>query len=330
MRKTGATLFFLIVLFFVSTVRPQSDRLDSSVELAIPLTGSLQNPSFSPDNRSIVFTRFLRGYNEGPSEIYTYDLLSKKLRRIVSNDSDNVVMPGHAWRNGTICFASDYHGPTEDIFTVTEDGANVVQVTENREQGSYYIEPVFHPARSDIMAFEIGFLDGGKPHTLAVVERDRGDRVTRLLNDPEHDYRQPNWSWDGTRIVFQRADRGGDNWRIYTAAVDFSGNRPSLKKIRRLPQPEAGNTDNAWYSNDLSILSSSDDGGAYSSIYAFGVNGRAPLRISHSLQFEDGAPACSSDGRQVVFEAHTARDPSSPTRIRLIRLSREELRFLSQ
>ena len=145
-----------------------------------------------------------------------------------------------------------------------------------------------------------------------------------------HAARQPNWSWDGTRLVFQRADCGRDNWRIYTAAVDFSGARPTLKEIRRLPQPEAGNTDNSWYFNDLYILSSSDVDAEYAGIYAFGVNGQAPLRITHSLQFEDGAPACSPDGRRIVFEAHATPDPSSPARIRLIRLSQDELRILSR
>ncbi len=68
-------------------------RNDSGIVLEIPLSGSLQNPAFSPDDNSIVFTRFVNGYNKESSDIYKYNLNTKNLTLLVSDGSANVNLP---------------------------------------------------------------------------------------------------------------------------------------------------------------------------------------------------------------------------------------------
>ena len=62
-------------------------RHDSAIRLEIPLSGSLQNPAFSPDGKSIVFTRFRNGYNEEPADIFKYNLENGSIDTLVMDGS---------------------------------------------------------------------------------------------------------------------------------------------------------------------------------------------------------------------------------------------------
>src|SRR5262249_34001860 len=54
-------------------------RNDGAQRLTSPATASDQNPCFSPDGSSLIFTRFEGGYNLGPAHIYRLDLGDESL-----------------------------------------------------------------------------------------------------------------------------------------------------------------------------------------------------------------------------------------------------------
>jgi len=55
---------------FEKTNPTADSRNDGATKINISLSGSLQNPAFSPDGNYLVFTRFRNGYNEEPADIF--------------------------------------------------------------------------------------------------------------------------------------------------------------------------------------------------------------------------------------------------------------------
>jgi len=55
---------------FEKTSPTDDSRNDGATKINISLSGSLQNPAFSPDGNYLVFTRFRNGYNEEPADIF--------------------------------------------------------------------------------------------------------------------------------------------------------------------------------------------------------------------------------------------------------------------
>ena len=122
------------------------DRNDTAIKLNINLTGSLQNPAFSPDGKSIVFTCFKNGYNEPPSDLYTYNLESNELKPLVVNGNSNVNLPGECWNNSlnSIIFSSERE-PHDEIYYIAEEGStgDEVRITNRTDNMAY--EPTFSP-----------------------------------------------------------------------------------------------------------------------------------------------------------------------------------------
>jgi len=122
-------------------------RPDGAVRLTDPPHGaSDQNPAFSPDGTYLLFTRFEKGYNEGPSAIYLLELATGNINLLTTApDSDSVNLPGTSWNmaSGRITFASDRED-TDEIWTMAADGSNLYRVTHHTKPG-YFIEPSFSP-----------------------------------------------------------------------------------------------------------------------------------------------------------------------------------------
>jgi len=283
---------------------------------------SCQNPAFSPSGEYILFTRFLNGYNEGPSELVKINIITLEENIVISTeDNDNVNVPGPSWIDKKICWASDRGGNSDEIYIADDNGQNIYQVTNHPENEGYYIEPVFDPVDTNKIIFEYGPSDYD-PHHIAIVEIDKGNRVTLLTNDPNYDDRLPSWSFGGKDILFQRANKGKDNWQIYKAKIILAP-VPHLEDIVKLSQPYAHNTDNSWYVNDVYVLSSSDYDIQIPNIYAFPIDGRMPSRITNSLECEDGAPSCSPSGKWIAFESHRGGDEEDPSDIWIILAPKE-------
>ncbi len=148
---------------------------------------------------------------------------------------------------------------------------------------------------------------------------ENGDNVVTFLTDGTHDDRLPNWSYDGQTILFQRADIGRENWRIYTGNVDYSSSTPFLTNIELMEQPDSDNTDNSWYANSNYVLSSTYFNSEMPNIFAFSINGDEPVQVTDSSSCEDGAPACSYDAKWIAFESHLGEAEENPSEIWIIK-----------
>lgn len=318
----GVFIFVILVSGCIvstpSSGNNQEIRIDGAIRITYSHGGvSCQNPAFSPTGEYILFTRFLNGYNKGPSELVKINIATLKEEILISTeDSDNVNVPGPSWINGIICWSSDRGGESDEIYIANDNGENMYQVTDHPEKDGYYIEPIFNPLNTDKIIFEYVPSDYA-PHHIAIVETDKGNRVTVLTNDPNYDDRLPNWSFDGETILFQRADKGGDNWQIYTAKIVFNP-VPYLKDVIRIDQSHTHNTDNSWYINNKYILSSSDYNSQVPNIFAFSINGNKSVRITNFSENEDGAPSCSHSGEWIAFESHRGEDEEEPSDIWII------------
>lgn len=308
-------------------------RADGALRLTFS-TGkkSCQNPAFSPDGSSILFTRFLNGYNVAGSELVVIDLqitgnevraLNERVIIPTTDSITNVSVPSTSWIGKKICWASDRAGSAEEVYIADDDGKNIEQLTNHPESQGSFIEPVFNPKNPSLILFEHSPLDENEPHRIALLQRDRANRVT-LLTNGTYDDRLPSWSWDGGTLAFQRASPRKDDWQIYTSAIDTSGNQPLLVSLKKMSQPSTHNTDNSWFADNKHILSSSDCFPPIPNIVAFPLDGSAPKRVSNSSAREDGAPSSSPDGKWIAFESHKEENEESPSEIWII-LAPQEL-----
>ncbi|WP_367133553.1 MULTISPECIES: hypothetical protein [Streptomyces] len=281
---------------------------------------SAQNPAFSPDGKSVLFTLFEDGYNEGAAALRVLPLHgggAPGRPRTLLDEADKaaVNLPGSSWHpSAGVTFASDRAGGRDEVW-VMPPGGRPSRVTEHGGD-SGYLEPSFSPDGSWIVFQEIrekGAGDGGSAlGSLWKVRRD-GTGRTRLLDGPATgtDNRQPNWSPKGDRLVFQRRERGADAWALYVMNADGSG-------LRRLTDGPGEHTDPSWSPDGRSVVFSSTTGGLeVPQIFVIPAGGGRPVRVTTRGADYDGAPSWSPDGRWIAFESHPGDEdrPASLWRI---------------
>ena len=121
----------------LTTTPPPEYTDDGAYQVDIPQSGSLQNPAWSPDGQSILFTRFRNGYNKEPADLSIIDLESTSMRTLVSDGSGNVNLPGSSWNSATheIVFSSSRE-PHDEIFVIDENGnpGDETKITERENE----------------------------------------------------------------------------------------------------------------------------------------------------------------------------------------------------
>ncbi len=280
---------------------------------------SAQNPAFSPDGKSVLFTLFHDGYNEGAAALRVLPLKNGASERpgtlLDESDRAAVNLPGSSWHpSAGVAFASDRAG-RDEVWVLPPGGHRPTRVTEHRGDTGY-LEPSFSPDGSWIVfqesvekenAARESDDDPSALGSLWKVRRDGSD-PTRLLDGPatRTDNRQPNWSPKGDRLVFQRRAADSEDWALYVMNADGTG-------LRRLTDGPGEHTDPSWSPDGRSVVFSSTAGGLDTpQIFVIPADGGRPTRVTRSGGGYDGAPSWSPDGRWIAFEARSG-DEDRPT-----------------
>jgi len=268
-------------------------RFDDAIKLDIPLSGSLQNPAFSPDGTSIVFTRFRNGYNVEPADIFIYHMEEERIDTLVMDGSANVNLPGACWNevSNTIVFSSSRE-PHDEIYSIHEDGkpGEELKITGRSDYMAY--EPAFSPD-GDWIVFESHPLDVENEGIIMKYKIDNSITYQPLTGEDD-DCRQPNWSPSGNYILYQRyMDRQWDVWIMHP---DGSG------KIK-VTTGDGDKTDASFSYDGQYIVCSCDTDLEFGNIFKISVDGSSTERLT-SYEGYDGAPSLSPDGKKLVFESY--------------------------
>jgi TolB protein len=313
MIQIAVLAFLLVAAGKPSSAALAQQRTDGAVRLIeAPSGASDQNPAFSPDGDRIIFTRFEEGYNDGPAGIFLLDLTSGDEDRLTRRaDRDDVNLPGSSWNaaSGRIAFASDRE-ETDEVWTMDAEGDDPTRVTAGTMDGPS-IEPSFSPD-GEWVVFEAHSFANEEQGSIWKARSDGSD-LTQLTDGPEEgtDDRQPNWSPQGDRIVFQRRLADEDNWDLYV--MD-----PDGRDVEAVTSGPAGDTDASWSPDGQAIVYSSDAGELDEpSLFLVAVDGGEPVRLTCASGQYDGAPSWSPDGSTVAFESAPGVD-DVPTSLWLI------------
>lgn len=277
---------------------PNDQREDGSRRVNISVDGSLQNPVWSPDRSSLLFTRFSDGYNAEPADLFVVDLGSSSIRKLISDGSGNVNLPGSSWNplTGKIVFSSSRE-PHDEIYLVDDYGSSgdEVKITDRTNMVAY--EASLSPDGQWIVfeSHELDVEDNG----IIVKYKVDGTMPYQNLTSPGEDCRQPNWSPTGDKILYQKFS--DEQWDIWI----MNGDGTNHQKVTS----GAGDKTDASFSPDGQwiVYSSNQFGVEFANLFITSVTEGNASRLTHYEGY-DGAPSWSSDGKKIAFESY----PSDP------------------
>jgi Tol biopolymer transport system component len=177
-----------------------------------PASEGFTDVAFSPEGDKIAFVRvvtYSQGEGENAQEITSPELFVASLdniddaQQVTQLGRDLLADPSWAPNNVQLAFTSNFDGD-EEIWTVTEDGNNLLQLTNNTEVIDR--EPAWSPDGNTILFTS----DLDSPGLTEIYRMNAdGSEIARLTNDNGSSY-SPAWSPDGQRVAFA-TDRGGDS-----------------------------------------------------------------------------------------------------------------------
>jgi TolB protein len=317
-KKNMRKVLFVIIFFILNSceengtgpINGNSTREDGGMTLDIQLSGSLQNPAFSPDGNSIVFTRFRNGYNEEPADLFIFNLQSGQLDTLVSDGSGNVNLPGATWNDviNSIVFSSS-RDPHDEIYLIPENGTtgDEEKITSRTDTVAY--EPSLSPDGQWVV-FESHELDVEDNGIITKFKIDGSSAYIELTSSTD-DCRQPNWSPNGDKILYQKFASG--QWDIWIMDTDGTNEF-------KVTQGEGDKTDACFTQDGQYIIFSTDFDLELANIYRIPITGGTPQRLSYYSGY-DGAPSISSDGTKIIFESFDGfPDGSEGTSITILNL----------
>ncbi|WP_225724779.1 MULTISPECIES: hypothetical protein [unclassified Nocardia] len=300
-RRVHVLLF--VVLIATGSYPPAAvaqSRPDGAEALYSPSDkASAQNPAYSPDGKTLLFTIFQDGYNHGGAGLNLMPSSGGAPQVLVrQGDQAAVNLPGSAWNGPTGSIAFSFDVTDQDEIWTLRPGDAPRQVT-NHSGATKYTEPGFAPG-GDWIVFQEN-VDQNTPGARGTIWKVRtdGSDPTKLVDGPatNTDNRQPNWSPRGDMIVFQSRTGNSGPWRLITIAPDGSGRRVITGGDGEDTDPSFG-PDGNW------VVYSSEHGGlANAQIFVTRSDGAGqPVRVT-TFDGYDGAPSWSPDGAWIAFES---------------------------
>ena len=201
-------------------------------------------------------------------------------------------------KNGKIAFVGGNLGPNGgDIFTMNPDGSEVKQLTTFVDSGGAACCASWSPnGRQLVFA---AFPKGASTYQLWIMDAD-GSSQRQLLNDSNGFDLQPNFSPDGSQIVFNRFSSvfQGAIYRIradgtgLTALVDFDPN-PDISDFNPVYSPDGRTI----------AFDSVDRSGLIYAVYVMNADG-SNIRPLSPPWLEAWMADWSPDGKKMIFSTH--------------------------
>ena len=169
-------------------------------------------PAWSPDGRTIAFTRTVLDFSSG-SELWVMDANGDNQRLVYDSPGvSGAFYPSFSPDSSRIAFSDDRDGDYE-IYVINVDGTNLRQLTNNtvNDNGADW-------SSNGKIAFNRERVYGAGNGSVAgngdiYVMNDDGTNQTRLTKHGNVDF-YPIWSPDNTQIVFSRGSRNADVYKM--------------------------------------------------------------------------------------------------------------------
>jgi Tol biopolymer transport system component len=246
------------------------------------------SPAFSPDGSRIAFSS--NRYKLRDVDIFTMNPNGSGVKNVTKTNALGQNDGFSAWSpdGRKVAFARG-----GDIFVRNADGTNEIQLTEVTEEFNF--EPSWSPDGSKIVFSTRRCRDASLPCHLPelwVMSADGTDE-RRFLTDPNPDSCQrlhPDWSPDGTRVVFTSwCDGGGsgisDGSGIYVVNADGSSQK-RLTTVDFLPLDQ----EPAWSPNGRKIAFIRAEGNVYD-LFVMRADGTNITNYTNTPEAEEHNPS---------------------------------------